>query len=228
MLRAQQFRFMRRVLSRDHRECRVGAFEDFSMASHWYASQLIVLVLGLSGAIACKLSNVYYYSAAHGKYLVQSTASYHLGFHTRFYYYLEVKVSTQTLAVKDLTQSPCDTREENSSKTVTVNYMLLVSSYSILWDQYLIISYIALSHFSTNVRRLKQNGHIWETWIRSSIFLRFSNHTFMFFERIILVNSYGYDSGYSNLPLFSNSPIKIDFKTSLSHFHLESSMKFSP
>ena len=49
--------------------------EGFSMASHWHASQLIVLALGLSGAIACKSSNVYY-SAAHGKILVQSMASY--------------------------------------------------------------------------------------------------------------------------------------------------------
>ena len=65
------------------------------------ASQLIVLVLGLSGSITCKLSNVYY-SAAHGKFLVQSTASYafeSLGIP------LEIKVSTQTtLAVKDLSQ----------------------------------------------------------------------------------------------------------------------------
>ena len=35
----------------------------------------------------------------------------------------------------------------------------------------------------------------------------------MIFERIIFVSSY--DSGYSKLPLFSNSPIKFDFETSL-------------
>jgi hypothetical protein len=74
MLRPQQFRFMRIAISPRLPGRRL--VECLSVASHWHASQLIVLVLGLSGTIACKLSNVYYYSAAHGEYLVQSTASY--------------------------------------------------------------------------------------------------------------------------------------------------------
>lgn len=80
--------------------------EAFSMAPH--ASQFIVLVQGLSGTIACKLSSVdsttprrtgtFLNPRLHMRLVTSSWDSSH----TIFYYYLNVKVSTQTLGAKDL------------------------------------------------------------------------------------------------------------------------------